>query len=168
MRDTGLVKDSADQEALVGAARSKFNFVMRNARSINVLLKKPFHGMPALQVHLRSHNGFHFTTKLGSGERGLRVLGDDGVEKRGEASVGIRGARLPQHFANHVDHPRAFGIDDDIITIVGFGGRKARAHDERTHISGRDVFVFGFGGEAFAVALQPSEFFWVSVNIKER
>ena len=85
----------------------------------------------------------------------MSVFVDQGMEQGNEPRIRIRGIRLTQHFAEHVDDPSTFGINEDIVSVGRFRGRKARTHSKRTNIGRSDVLIGAFRDQALAIAIEP-------------
>ena len=97
----------------------KFDAIVRDAGAFYPLLKKPFHRFAAFEVHGGSHDRFHLAAQILGTEAAVRVPGDQGVEQSVEAGVGV-GSGLTQHFAEHVNDPGAFSVNDIVVGVGRF------------------------------------------------
>ena len=98
----------------------EFHAIVRNARAAHPLIEEPFHRAPALEVHAGGHDGFHFALQVTGGESAVSVFCDDRLQESDKSRVGIPGAGLAQHFAEHVDDPSALGVNDFLVAVRGF------------------------------------------------
>ncbi len=128
---------------------------MGDSGSPDIFVEEPLHRTATLDIHFRSHDGFHLALELSRGKRFLGVLDDEGFQECHEARIGIWSVRLAHHLTKHVHDPCTLPVDHFIVSGSRLGGVEAQAHDEGSGIGSGEIFASIFGQETLAFMLQP-------------
>src|SRR5262252_756369 len=134
---------------------------MRHSDSAYPVLNEPLHRMISIEIHGGSHDGVEFVKEVFRGQSAITVFLIEVLQKSLEAGVWGFCARLAQHFTDHMNRPRALGIDQNFETVRGFGRFETVSEGQRANIRSNQIGIRQFLFYSIAIAFEPNPHFAV-------